>query len=199
MKKNPEDDGHVAILRTIKLTSAIAALVLFFMPWIDIQCSGKSLATQAGIQTITGMATPSSEIEGIMKNDRRESLGSSALVATALLATGLGIACLLMALFNGNSKLDALGSILCVLALMCLLTQLFQGFPIKQQLIAKISMDQASNPMGMSDSLGFMMAANIQTVILPGFIATCSLLGIPSLLMVSILFIRPEPQKLKER
>jgi len=199
LKKNPEDDGHVAILRAIKLTSAIAALVLFFMPWIDIQCSGKSLATQTGIQTITGMATPSSEIEGIMKNDRRESLGSSVLVATALLATGLGIACLLMALFNGNSKLDALGSILCVLALMCLLTQLIQGFPIKQQLIAKISMDQASNPMGMSDSLGFMMAANIQTVILPGFIATCSLLGIPSLLMVSILFIRPEPQKLKER
>ena len=189
----------MAILRAIKLTSAIAALVLFFMPWIDIQCSGKSLATQTGIQTITGMATPSSEIEGIMKNDRRESLGSSVLVATALLATGLGIACLLMALFNGNSKLDALGSILCVLALMCLLTQLIQGFPIKQQLIAKISMDQASNPMGMSDSLGFMMAANIQTVILPGFIATCSLLGIPSLLMVSILFIRPEPQKLKER
>ena len=199
MKKNPEDDGHVAILRAIKLTSAIAALVLFFMPWIDIQCSGKSLATQTGIQTITGMATPSSEIEGIMKNDRRESLGSSALVATALLATGLGIACLLMALFNGKSKLDALGSILCVLALMCLLTQLFQGFPIKQQLLAKISMDQATTPMGMSNSLGFMMAANIQTVILPGFIATCVLLGIPVLLMVSILFIRPEPQKLKER
>jgi len=94
--------------------------------------------------------------------------------------------------------LDVAGCILCVLALMCLLTQFLQGFPAKRELIAKISMDRAINPMGMSDSLGFMMATNIQTVILPGFIATCVLLGIPVLLMVSMFLVKLRAAKQRE-
>jgi hypothetical protein len=200
----------MVILRTIKLTTALAAFALFFVPWIGIQCSDKNVATnqaeaslkylgtQTGIQTITGKATPSGEIVNMMRDDAQEPLGFSVLVAAALLATGLGIACLLAALFNDHSKLDVAGCILCVLALMCLLTQFLQGFPAKRELIAKISMDRAINPMGMSDSLGFMMATNIQTVILPGFIATCVLLGIPVLLMVSMFLVKLRAAKQRE-
>lgn len=200
----------MVILRTIKLTTALAAFALFFVPWIGIQCSDKNVATnqaeaslkylgtQTGIQTITGKATPSGEIVNMMRDDAQEPLGFSVLVAAALLATGLGIACLLAALFNDHSKLDVAGCIFCLLALMCLLTQFLQGFPAKRELIAKISMDRAINPMGMSDSLGFMMATNIQTVILPGFIATCVLLGIPVLLMASMFLVKLRAAKQRE-
>lgn len=200
----------MVIFRTIKLTTALAALALFFVPWIGIRCSDKNVATnqaevspkylgtQSAIQIITGKATPSGEMVNMMRDDGQESLGSSTLVAAALVATGLGIACLLVALINDHSKLDVAGCMFCALALMCLLTQFFRGFPAKQELIAKISMDQATNPMGMSDSLGFMMATNIQIVILPAFIATCVLLGIPVLLMVAMFLVKPRAAKQRE-
>ncbi len=200
MKKNPEDDGHVAILRAIKLTSAIAALVLFFMPWIDIQCSGKSLATQTGIQTITGMATPSEEMKP--KRDRSEQgdqLGTATLAAIAIFALGMAIICLLVSLLNNKTRPDVLGSALCGVALLCLLLQLGQGFPVKEELIGQISSDQASNEADSGGSLAMFMVSNIEIKVLPALMMTCVLMGIPVLLHVSVLLLKSELARRGER
>jgi hypothetical protein len=44
--------GMPLVLQKINLVTALAALLLFFLPWIDFQCCGKSMATPTGIQTI---------------------------------------------------------------------------------------------------------------------------------------------------
>jgi len=180
----------MAILRSIKLTTAVAAFAMFFLPWIDIQCSGKSLITQTGIQTITGMATASGEMEAKPDGGKQEPLGSATMVAAALLATGLAIACLVVALFNNNPKMDVGGSVLCALALLLLIVQVSQGFPAKEEIVSQISTDQASADGDMGASLAMAMMANIQVEVLPAFTMTCVLLGVPVLLLVGLLLMK---------
>ena len=188
----------MAILRSIKFTTALAAFALFFMPWLDIQCSGKSLATQTGIQTITGGATPSEELGKREEDANEKPFGSAKMVAAALFATGLGMALLLVALLNSNPKLDLAGSALCGLALLFLLVQVSQGFPAKDEVIASVSADQASNEVDMSSSLAMAMAANIEVEVLPAFIISCVLLGIPVLLLVGMVLAKLGMEKPNE-
>ncbi len=52
-----------SMIQKLNIGTTLAVLVLFFLPWIDIQCSQKSFATQTGIQTIYGGGSPSEEMK----------------------------------------------------------------------------------------------------------------------------------------
>ena len=68
------------------------------------------------------------------------------------------------------------------------LLQVSQEFPIKAEMVARISTDQASNEVNMESFLAKTMMNDIEVKILPGFVYTCVLLGIPVLLTVGQLF-----------
>ncbi len=172
----------MVFLRGIKLTTALAAFALFFMPWLDIRCSGESLATQTGIQTITGKSSPTKETSKRQDPNREKTLGSAPLVGAALMATGLAVACLLVGLMNRKPFLDIAGSVLCGVALLCLLVQVTQDFPAKDALIEQVATDQASNSSDMGSMLAMKMMADLQVEVLPAFTITCVLLAIPALL-----------------
>lgn len=86
--------GLTLLLQKINLVTSLAALILFFLPWIDIQCSGKSMATQTGMQIIYGGASQAQDAEAFEKEGKikrsggesDDSLGSAPLVAMAVLA-----------------------------------------------------------------------------------------------------------------
>ena len=176
----------MAILRGIKLCTALAALALFFMPWLDIQCSGKSIATQTGFQTITGDATPSEEMRAdqAQGGKRNEPLGTATMVAAALIATIIAIMLLASAVLKGSYALDRAGSAICAIALLLLIVQAMLGLPAKDELVAAISTDQATNEVDMASALATQVMANLKVDILPAFYFTCVLLGIPVLLLL---------------
>ena len=44
------------MLPTLNFVSALAAVVFFFLPWTSIECRGERMATQTGLQVISGSA-----------------------------------------------------------------------------------------------------------------------------------------------
>lgn len=175
----------MAILRGIKLSSALGALALFFLPWIDIQCSGKSVATQTGLQAIVGQATLAEERQterGSLHRQEPESLGSARLVAGGLIVLVFAVLLLLLAVAGHHPLAEGIGSLLCALALALLITQVIEGFPVKDALVQDVSVDNASLEMDFEASTAMAVMTSFEVKVLPAFIATCALLGIAVLL-----------------
>lgn len=185
----------MVILRGIKLGSALGALVLFFLPWVEIQCSGKSLATQTGWQITTGEATPAKVRDAerdMVSQERASELGKARLVAAALLATGFAVLLLLLALVGQHPVAEGGGVALCGLALLLLVNQAVEGFPVKDMLVQSASVDDASLNTDMDsfgDSMAMAVMAGFEIRRLPAFYASCLLLGIPVLLTIARLLI----------
>ncbi|MDX1681106.1 MAG: DUF4339 domain-containing protein [Akkermansiaceae bacterium] len=192
----------------IRVASLLGALGIFFMPWLDIQCSGTSLATQTGIQVITGASSPSEQMENMAAGematqegpDADDSLGRSILVGLALALLAVAIVLSLMSLSGGGGTTDKLAALLPIGALALLLIQLMVGFPAKQELLesikegsgeAETSMaDPAADPMGgaMEEAMGGAMEeaimANFKVEVQPAFYFELVALGIPALLLL---------------
>ena len=114
------------MLKKLKLGSSLIALILFAFPWVDIQCSQKSLATQSGFQVIYGGGTPSEEMEAMGDDDssgdsgddaEKESVGFSPLVGLALLCVIGGLISAIIAIFRGGERADLMASVLPTVAL----------------------------------------------------------------------------------
>jgi len=178
------------MFKKLNLASSLAALIFFAFPWIDIQCSGKSLATQSGFQVIYGGGSPSAELERMGDSGQSkkstssgESMGFAPLVALALIAVIGSIVCAFMAIFRGGERADKLSSGLPAAALLLLVLQLIVGFPVEKEMIESMSKGTTTDQAG-SDNFGNSMATammNIQAKTAPAFYLELLALGIPSL------------------
>lgn len=182
------------MFKKIKLGSALAALVIFAFPWVDIQCSEKSMATQSGFQVISGGGSVSEEMKAMggdssssesLNSD--ESMGFAPLVALALTAVIGAVVFSFIAVFRGDGRADMLSSVLPAAALLLLLMQLMMGFPAKKQMIDSLSESSSEAQVG-DDEFGAMTAAmvmNIRVKTTPAFYLELIALGIPTLLLAN--------------
>ncbi len=162
-------------MKKVKLGSVLAALVMFAFPWLDIQCSGKSFATQTGFQVIIGDASPNPQMEAAFADgdekelSRDESMGDandlttkqltgdlwdhfwdrgSLLVALALIAIIGAFGFSFIAVFRDSERTERLTSVLSASALLLLLVQLVIGFPVKRLLDEDMSKKSSDSQAG---------------------------------------------------
>jgi hypothetical protein len=203
------------MIQKLNLASTLAALVCFFLPWIDVQCSGKSMATQTGFQAVIGSTSAgegakamkeATEPMGLKKqkpdDNQRPEKGPEFALLTALGFVALLFATVaaFMALRSGASATGRMVSILCAVSLGVILLQTAAGFPVERTMNESIKERQeqqsAHKPMpGRSSTAenpiaktGASMAANlIQVKYSPAFYITLLALGIPVLILLNSL------------
>lgn len=189
-----------SMIQKLHIGTTLAALVLFFLPWIDIQCSQNSFATQTGIQTIYGGGSPSKEIKSFIDEDRQmksgdekkgdESAGYSPLVALALLAVICAVFVSFKALRSNDESQNRLVGIFCATALILISAQMMMGFPVKESLgksMAEASKANASDASmkEFSSGMAVAMMMNIQVRHLPALYIELIMLGLPTLVLAN--------------
>jgi ABC-type phosphate transport system permease subunit len=178
------------MLKKINLGSTIAALFLFLLPWVDIQCSQKSLFTQSGLQIIYGGASASEEMKSLSNGestDSKDSLGVSILVALALILVALSVFFSWNNFCNANKQTSNLSLVLPAVALGLLLLQLMIGFPAKNKIsestTAKNFTSQSSEDQ--FEELGKAMAMTITAKTTWAFYLELLMLGIPTAILIN--------------
>ncbi|WP_009962594.1 hypothetical protein [Verrucomicrobium spinosum] len=184
------------MIQKINLASTSAALALFFLPWVDLQCSGQSLATQTGIQVIYGGGSPSPELESMAKDrensanrtySTEESMGFSFLIALVLVLVLAAFIATLVSVRTGTVDQRNIG-LVCTIGLLLLITQASIGFPAAEKL--KEAMNEpgpATTKTGSAfDAMGESMAKavmiNFQAKHTPWLYLEMLALGIPALI-----------------
>jgi len=178
------------MLGKINFLTALAAIVLFFLPWIDIRCSGQSVATQTGLQVITGGSTtrePARAQSGIQVNltPEQESLGTAPLVGVALAYVIAAAVVFLIAIRTGTSRPAFIGGTLCALALLLLVLQTSMGFPGMKKIQQSLDRSTQTRPGDFSPVLGSVAAQNFELKPLPGLYIEMAALGIPTLILLN--------------
>ena len=201
------------MIAKLNIVSTLAALALFLFPWLDIQCSAKSFATQSGIQTVYGGASPAKDLRNfsdslpsssdgksrieIDKQRKKEAIDPSILAGIALLAV-IGAVILSFRNFISGRNSNAVG-ILCVVALIALVIQMMAEFPIRSGLAEAMARDSGSARSNDSfadagNEFARMLLLQIQVRYLPAFYLELLALGIPTLVLANSLL-----DKLKKR
>lgn len=185
------------MLGKINFLTAIAALALFFLPWIDIRCSGQSVATQTGIQTITGGSTPREQERvrtGMQVNltPEQESLGTAPLVGVAFVYVVVAAIIFLIAIRTGTPRPAFIGGTLCALALLLLVLQTSMGFPGVKKL--RQSLDHSNQNQGGDLALASLAAQNFELTPLLGLYLEMAALGVPTLILLNGLLDRLRKQ-----
>ena len=187
------------MIQKLNIGTTLAALVLFFLPWTDIRCSDKSLATQTGIQTIYGGGSPSADMEAFEKEQSEksagekmgESMGYAPLVAIALLAVIGAVVAAFISLRSDNEAHKTMVGIFCAVALALLAAQMMIGFPAKKKLgesMAGASKEQShgDDPMaGVGEGMAAAMMMNFQVRHLPALYIEVIMLGLPTLVLAN--------------
>lgn len=188
-----------SLFKKIRVGTSLAALFLFALPWIDIQCSEKSMVTQTGFQVIYGGASIADEMESMAGNDpsaeadfsSEDSMGFAPLVALALVAVLAASAFSVIALLRGGDKAECYSSILPAVALVALLLQMMIGFPAKKKILEAMSeettqTESADDPFaGLGKSMAAAMMMSIRVKTTPAFYFELLALGIPTLILVN--------------
>ncbi|GAA5482954.1 hypothetical protein [Haloferula sargassicola] len=126
-------------LPKLNALSALCALGLFFLPWLDLRCSGRPVLTQTGFQTITGSYKRSADFEIGSRHQIERQLDPdrpprALLVAGALAATILALLLAFGGMIYGAPDGGALRSgLLAALALVLLVMQDSRGFPLDEE------------------------------------------------------------------
>ena len=187
------------MIQKINIGTTLAALVLFFLPWIDIQCSQKSFATQTGIQAIYGGGSPSEDMKAFVEEQnqknsaaskKEDAMGYSPLVALALLAVIGAVAASFVDLRSSGEPRTNLVGILCAAALVLISAQMMIGFPVGKSLgksMAESSKkENPSDPMnGFGAGMASAMMMNIQIRHLPALYIELVMLGLPTLVLAN--------------
>lgn len=188
-----------AMIQKLNIGTTLVALILFFLPWIDIQCSEKSFATQTGIQSIYGGGSPSEEMKAFGEEsggkesgnaNKDESMGYSIWVALALIAVIGAVVVSFKALRSGDERQSNLVGILCAAALVLISVQMMIGFPVKKELgrsMAEASKSEsAGDPMdGLEQGMAEAMMMQIRVQHLPALYFTLVMLGLPTLVLAN--------------
>ncbi|MEM8954429.1 MAG: hypothetical protein AAGD22_09785 [Verrucomicrobiota bacterium] len=136
------------MITKLNLLTTFGALILFFLPWIDIQCNQRSMITQSGFQTITGGGTLSDEFKNLQDDqdhDKEKERPKPALLVAvafllALLAFGLAVASAF-----GRRNRDRSVGILTAIALACILAQMTLQFPAEKEINHSLKPDVADH------------------------------------------------------
>jgi len=183
------------MLNKLKLGSTVAALFLFALPWVDIQCSQKSIATQSGLQVIYGGGSASEGMKALggdssasKSSESDESMGAAPLVGVALVVVIAAVVFSCLAVFKGDARADKISSILPAIALGLLLLQLSIGFPAKNSIVEAMSEGSSETQSGddkFANSMASAMMMNINVKATPAFYFELFALGIPTLLLAN--------------
>ena len=187
-----------SLFKKIRFGSSLAALILFFLPWIDIQCSEKSVVTQTGFQAVYGGVSMPEEMRaqagssGSYGNlNSGDLIGVAPLLAIALIAVLGSVAFSSIALFRSGDRAEWYSSILPAAALALLLMQLMLVFPAKKKVLELMSKKppeskSVDDPFsGLGQSMAAAMMMNIRVKTTPVFYFELLALGIPTLLLVN--------------
>lgn len=186
----------------INLLTALCALALFFLPWVDFQSSGSKLATQTGIQAISGSGTfprktgidivwgsGTFNLDTGLKNFDETGGPRAPLLGVALLAI---LAAIILSFFRLRKSISLpLVEVLCALALILIGFQIFTGLPLKKELEVH-TLQSAVEHTRYDPSAGYdpglaSAAALMKLEIrhLPGLWLELAVLTIPTLLLVA--------------
>ncbi len=202
------------MLQKLNFFSIFTALVLFCFPWVDIQCSEKTQATQSGLQVVYGGAT-SFRDAGETKpknpenpekpdNEAQETLGFAPLTATALALLIAAGYISWRELRSGKHHPDLLATALPAIALGLLLLQLKVGFPAEKRLPELLASKPASRSpekpvenffQALVAQGSVVVAGNIEVKTLPSFYYLLATLGVPSLILANSLLNKAKSQQ----
>jgi len=180
------------MIKKLKLGSTLAALCIFLFPWIDIQCSQKSMATQTGFQVIYGGGSVSDELEAMGGNSKesnsKESMGFAPLVGLAFICVVGACVAAFHSLVKDNSKSDMLSMLLPSIALGLLLIQLMIGFPVKTEMMKSMATEDSQSETSVDDlsasmAQAMMMSISVKTT--TAFYVELFLLGFPALILLN--------------
>lgn len=189
---------------SINLGTSIAALLLFFLPWVEMKCSaGPSLANQTGIQAAIGHVSLSAEAIEANDLDPSETSGSmiedygigaiAFLVLIALLAV-LGAIVFSGISFSGaQAKFSAIVAIFSLAAFGAISLQMLIGFPLKKVLLSAANQDNSTSEidLSMSEMERQAMERMFKTVYKPWIFLELVLLAVPAVFWIIDLSTRP--------
>lgn len=149
-------------LPRINTVTLLGALVLFFLPWTEIQCSGRHVATQSGLQAIYGGFSLSDDLQAKMDAEQgsaepEDDIGYAYPIAIALLLVLVGTLMAGMQLLRAGKAPIAPG-LLAALALALLALQIAIAFPVNREIARQMAESAASE----SDALAQSMSAMIE-------------------------------------
>jgi hypothetical protein len=181
------------VIPKLNIVSALAALVFFFLPWVSIECNGRRMGTQTGVQMIVGTATSVSPVEtrpgtSQVQVGEDKSLGISYLAAAALIAVASALLISFAALIKGDKDNERGGEILCTLALAFLLAQAAVGFPAKREMQKAVDEQGDAKPAkGSLDEFGKQIAEQLVVAVevrpTQWFYLELAALGLPALIL----------------
>jgi hypothetical protein len=117
----------------LNLLATLGALILFFLPWIDIQCSQRTMITQSGVQSIYGGGTLADEFNTGKENDDKfnsdkDRPAPAILIGLALLLTIVAFGLALSSAFGRKNRDRSVG-LVCAAALILIVLQIILKFP----------------------------------------------------------------------
>lgn len=188
-----------SLFKKIRIGTSLAALIIFVFPWIDVQCSEKSMMTQTGFQVIYGGASATEEMESMSfgepgaakKSTSEDSMGIALLVAVALLCIIGALVFSFIAFFRNSGRSEWYSSVLPAVALALLLLQIMIGFPAKKKINKEMSPKpsqsaSADDPFAaLGESMAMAMMVNIRVKMTAAFYLELLALGIPTLLLLN--------------
>ncbi len=188
--------------KKLNLASLLGALVVFLLPWLDMQCNGRSMVTQTGLQTIHGGGSLSAEMQSLAEMGGGETSGKSNRSgfseddrpSAAFLAAG-SLLLILLALFMAVRSAMSPASVdpahvalLATLALGLFGMQMLFGFPLETTAQQAMTEAQAgADKTGIDNPFAGLGAAmvRIQVIRQPWLWLELALLAVPGLLWLN--------------
>ena len=183
------------MIARIRLLSLLPALVIFFFPWVEIQCQKDPMLTQTGIQIIYGGATMHPEfsqwVTSDKKHDMDDRLGTGWFVGIALLSVCAAIGFAFKALRPGAAGHGLRAEGFAALALVALVIQLSLGFPAEEKIRHDLDPARNGKPQdGFEAGMARTVAKGISTRVLPLYYIQLGVLGFPVLLLLNSSLLR---------
>jgi hypothetical protein len=142
----------------INVACLAAALLLFFLPWTDVKCSGRHIASQSGFQSIYGGISLDDDIEAMSEQGSQPdsetdiSMSLISLIVFLLILAGAAAAA---AVFSKGWSSPIQPGALATAAVLLILTQAIIGFPIDRSI--RNSQKQSAGDDEMARALGSAM------------------------------------------
>lgn len=178
------------MIARIRILSLLPAIVLFFFPWVEVQCRKVPMFTQTGVEIIYGGATQHPEFTNWTESEKpktaQDRLGTGWLVGIALITvTGAAIFAF-QALRSPDGGHGPRADVFATLALIALLVQLSTGFPAEKKIKDDADPAKSGKPADTFEAgVSRTIANSITTRVLPLYYVQLGLLGLPVLLLLN--------------
>jgi hypothetical protein len=182
------------MIHKFNFLSFAAALGFFFLPWLDFQCSGKSMVTQSGFQTVTSGGSLGEEMKSMSESKKNEEqqdgMGVALFVAVALGCVALGLLLAFIGLIGGGPPSPTLPALAAV-ALILIGLQMKLGFPMEQKIAESFQKPGADEENAIADVGKLFAQMNMRIVYRPWIYAELGSLFLP----IGIAFFAMKPRR----